>query len=58
MFQELDNIDHEAMREGFAISRLKSYSTAPERKRKCSQGKLEKKKEKEVDILQILGVVH
>lgn len=58
MIEELDDIDREAMREGFAIKRLRGYSEG--RKHKVIIKGNERKalrKPEDVDILRILNII-
>ena len=48
----MDEIDLEAMKEGFAIKKLKDYTCKRHEKRKPEK----RKPEKEIDILRILNI--
>ena len=58
MIEELDDIDREAMREGFAIKRLHDYSGG-RRRQVIVKGNERKSIEKaeDVDILRILNII-
>lgn len=59
MISGFDDIDREAMREGSAISRLRAYSPTKKRKEIVKKGNKKKgKKEKEIDILEALNILH
>ena len=54
----LDDIDHEAAREGFAMSRLRGY-TSPRRSRVVVRKNDRKSvKTEDVDVLRILNIIH
>ena len=57
MINSFDEFDHEAAREGSAISRLKGYAIE-RNERKQGKGDTKKgKPEKDVDILRILNII-
>ena len=53
----MTDMDYEAMREGSAISRLKSYATKRDEKRDKKYGTGTRKKEEDVDVLRILNII-
>jgi hypothetical protein len=57
IFGELDNLDHEAMREGFAISRLNKYIGTRKAKVIVKKNNRKNVKSDEVDILRILNII-
>ena len=59
-FGQLDDTDREAMREGFAIARLRNYTTikgSSKIDKMKNRKRIKRKKEEEVDILRILNII-